>query len=298
MEDELLNYYKQIEHQDNIVSYYAIMSSSLCSFEVRVNDDYVYNYYGTGGISFAMPINPNILSAGEQTFSIKILPPKLSDGIFAKTLPKAASFKLSIKGSRITSFGGEDLETVTFELPTVLGINADGAEDQVYADAGKPIATYSGVFEAEVPYTVKGYSESLDLRDEDPDELLKEALSLSNRTGEVLVSGDYETFFKINEKKIKELAQVSYNDSLAMKEDLIVYKEINDFEDLRLNKIDNFELVFFGKGRMIGLYGTKGSKKGKPFLQVNYKRDDREKVSYFFLHLHRPKKGSPLEIIR
>ncbi len=298
MEDELLDYYKQIEHHDNMVSYNALMSSSLCSFEVRVNDDYVYNYYGTGGISFAMPINPNILSAGQQTFSIKILPPKLSDGTFAKTLPKAASFKLSIKGSRITSYGGEDLETVTFELPTVLGTNADGAEDQVYADAGKPIVTYSGTFQSEVPYKLKGYSESLDLRKEDPDELLKEVLAIYKKIGKAVVQKDFNTILSMNENKIKEMAQASYNDSLGMKEDLNTYTRLKIYDHLKLEPLDSFDIEFFGNGKMVGLYKTNSADKGEPALRINYDRDGRTKVTAYYIHLCRPEKGAPLEIIR
>ena len=298
-EQELLNYYKQIKQPTTPINYNASFYSSGCSFELRVNDDYVYNYYSTGGIGTSFPINPNILKAGKQRFSITLYPPRLTNGDFAKTLPKDASFKLDIKG---VVFDDGFVDTVddgiTFELPTKPGINDDGAETMIYADEGQPIAVYTGYFNADVEYDLVGWSESVDLRKEDPDKLLEEVLKLYKSTGRALVKGDYQTFFTLTEKKIKEIAQCWYSDSIGMIQDLKPYKKFVNYEDKKLKPLDNFSIHFFGNGKMIGLYDKSGKYKGNPSLKMSGKKNDRKKVNFLFLHLHRPKKGAPLEIIR
>ncbi|QXP59313.1 hypothetical protein [Olleya sp. HaHaR_3_96] len=299
-EQELLNYYKQIKQPTTPINYNASFYSSGCSFELRVNDDYVYNYYSTGGIGTSFPINPNILKAGKQRFSITIYPPRLTNGDFAKTLPKDASFKLDIKG---VVFDDGFVDTVddgiTFELPTKSGINDDGAETMIYADEGQPMAVYTGYFNADVDYDLVGWSESVDLRKEDPDKLLEEVLKLYKTAGRAITEGDYQTFFTLTEKKIKEIAQCWYSDSIGMIQDLKPYKEIATYDEKKLRPIDDFSVQFFGDGKMIGLYDKSGSYKGDPSLQIGYIEKESEKyVTFLFLHLHRPKKGAPLEIIR
>ncbi|QCE43121.1 hypothetical protein [Psychroserpens sp. NJDZ02] len=299
MEEELLNYYKQIKQPTTPINYNASFYSSGCSFELRVNDDYVYNYYSTGGIGTSFPINPNILKAGKQRFSITLYPPRLTNGDFAKTLPKDASFKLDIKG---VVFDDGFVDTVddgiTFELPTKPGINDDGAETMIYADEGQPIAVYTGYFNADVEYDLVGWSESVDLRKEDPDKLLEEALKLYKSAGRAITEGDYQTFFTLTEKKTKEIAQCYYSDSTGMIKNLKPYKKYALYNEKKLQPLDDFSVQFFGNGKMIGLYDNTGSYKGKPSLQMDYNKNDLEYVGYLFLHLHRPKKGAPLEIIR
>ncbi len=138
----------------------------------------------------------------------------------------------------------------------------------------------------------------MDLRDEDPDELLKEVLAVYKKIGKALIQKDFETFFSLAKNKIKELSQSSYSDSLGMKENLEPYTSIRAYDELTLEPLDNFNLEFFGNGRMVSLYKTNSQDKGEPALRINYDEDGRTKVEFFYLHLHRPKKGSPLEMIR
>ena len=94
------------------------------------------------------------------------------------------------------------------------------------------------------------------------------------------------------------MAQSSYNDSLGMKEDLNIYTKLKDYDHLELEPLDSFELKLFGNGKMVGLYKINSSDMGEPALRVNYDKDGRTRVTAYYIHLCRPEKGAPLEIIR
>ena len=301
MEEELLNYYKEVKHRDNPLSYNASFYSNGCSFELRVNDDSVFHYYDTGGVGTSFPINPNILKAGLQTFSIKLLPPRLTDGTFAKVLPKDASFKLVIDGNIFKPEGGVEVVGAPFEFvtPTKKGKNESGKTTDIFAAEGLPLAEYSGTFRADVPYTLKGWSESVDLTQEKPKELLKEVLEYNKNIGDAFLKDDYNKIYSLLGNKFKERAQYHYNDSLASIDDFNLYSKLKGLKNKELKSFDKAELKFFGNGKMVGIYDSAGKFKGDPSLKIRFTNEQgRKRVKIIFLHLHRPKPGAPLEAIR
>ena len=60
-------------------------------------------------------------------------------------------------------------------------------------------------------------------------------------------------------------------------------------------RLENYKLVFYGNGRMVALIRMDGEKKDQSALQAQLEDNSTE---IYELLLHRPKSGSPLEVIR
>ncbi len=58
-------------------NYYGVtFSSNGCNFEILVNDVPVYRFFKEGGVTSFYPINPWILSSGEQRLKVRLYPVK------------------------------------------------------------------------------------------------------------------------------------------------------------------------------------------------------------------------------
>lgn len=60
------------------------------------------------------------------------------------------------------------------ETPMDYDYDENDNEEQFYKDVGKPMIVYKGTFNTEVPYVLKGWSESVDLTKENQEKLKEE----------------------------------------------------------------------------------------------------------------------------
>lgn len=148
-------------------------------------------------------------------------------------------------------------------------------------------------FESSVPYKLNGWSNSTDLTKLNEKDLEKEVVSFYNE-----IISDY------NNKKIESIEKKYYNRQLENAQSLYSFKredseklvseinkDVNKNQDL---KLENYKLVFYGNGKVVGLVRTDGEFFGKSaFLGLT----DEDFYIYSLL-LHRPKAGTPLEVIR
>ncbi|WP_299223447.1 hypothetical protein [uncultured Aquimarina sp.] len=301
MTQEISQVYKEVKHKNEAINYQADFYNSDCSFELLINDMMVYSYYDTGGIGTSFPINYKILKPGLQTYTLRLYPQRKQDGTFMDSLVKKTSFKLAISGVRFKE-GGIDIldEGFTFNTPTKQGTNDEGAEDvPVFDGHGLPYAEYTGTFEAKVPYTMTGWSESQDLIKEDQDELLKEVITTYKKYGQAIADKDEETLFSMIYTKQKEMAQAIYADSLSVQEDLDVYRKDFSLNEYQSRLLENYKLQFFGNGKVVALIRTDDKYKGEYALHASYRnKNGRKKLLIYNVNLHRPKEGGALEIIR
>jgi hypothetical protein len=72
----------------------------------------------------------------------------------------------------------------------------------------------------------------------------------------------------------------------------------NKRKELEMQPLENFKLVFYGNGRLVTLERTDLQYRGESALMSRYKeKDDKYYRSYYYLVLHRPKRGGKLESI-
>ncbi|MFC5048287.1 hypothetical protein ACFSTE_02580 [Aquimarina hainanensis] len=300
MTQKISQIYKEVKYKNEAINYHADFYNSDCSFELLVNDMKVYSYYDTGGIGTSFPINYKILKPGIQTYTIRLYPQKKQDGSFIDSLVKKTSFKLVVSGVRFREGGIDTLdEGFTFTTPTIQGTNDEGAEDvPIFAGHGLPYVEYTGTFEAKVPYTMTGWSQSQDLTKEDPDQLLKEVIAMYKQYGQAIVDKDEETLFAMIYTKQKEMAQAVYADSTSVQEDLDKYRKYFDYNNLVIESLEKYKMQFYGNGKVVTLMRINDEHKGKNAMRVKYIEGDYYVRESLIINFHRPKAGGPLEIIR
>lgn len=253
---------------------YALSLDAAGDFQVYINDILVAYYYKNGGTSLTLPINREILGPGKQNVKIILK----SDKELDENELKYYKFRIL----KYASFDSPDYDVVV--------------DCKFDMDKNKPAKeiTQSWDFTSEVPYQVAGWSQSTVLLNEDKDALLKEVLDTYNNFKDILQKKDTGTFFaktKTRDAEIDQALNLSSSDS--KKDQIEASATIQNI--IEVLPIENYKMVFYGNGRMVSLIRTDDKNKDESALQAKLKDNSTE---IYELVLHRPKKGSPLEVIR
>ncbi|MBE7635078.1 hypothetical protein F7642_12165 [Tenacibaculum finnmarkense genomovar ulcerans] len=147
---------------------------------------------------------------------------------------------------------------------------------------------------ADLPYKIKGWSESQDLRKMDTKQLEKEVLVYYNYLWNLLNDGKMDVFVQ-EESKIKYLeAAIS---TYANKKEYyqMLYDNINNDPKTKGNMfpIENYRLAIEGEGRLVKLYRID---KENFNWNVLIRKDKKEKASTG-VRLHKPKGATSFEVI-
>jgi hypothetical protein len=268
------NYEKKMTQTMASHPLYALSLDAAGDFQVYINDILVAYYYKNGGTSLTLPINREILGSGKQNIKIVLK----SDKELDENELKYYKFRIL----KYASFDSPDYDVVV--------------DCKFNADKSKPTKeiTQAWDFTSEVPYQVTGWSQSTVLLNEDKDALLKDVLETYNNFRDILQKKDAGSFFtktKIRDAEIDKTLYLSSSDSKKDQTETSVTIQ-NIVEVL---PIDNYKMIFYGNGRMVSLIRTDEKSKDESALQAKLKDNSTE---IYELVLHRPKKGSPLEVIR
>ncbi len=253
---------------------YALSLDAAGDFQVYINDILVAYYYKNGGTSLTLPINREILGSGKQTVKIVLK----SDKELDENELKYYKFRIL----KYASFDSPDYDVVV--------------DCKFNTDENKPAKeiTQTWDFNSDVPYQVTGWSQSTVLLNEDKDALLKEVLDTYNNFRDILQKKDTGSFFtktKIRDAEIDKALYLSSSDS--KKDQSETSATIQNIVEVL--PVDNYKMVFYGNGRMVSLIRTDEKSKDESALQARLKDHSTE---IYELVLHRPKKGSPLEVVR
>jgi|SRR5690554_313134 len=303
--NELLgNLYKEVQYQNKAINYHADIFIGGCNFEVLINDFPVHSYYGDGrgAVSTSIPINTAILGPGKQTWKIRMYPVRKvweEDDVpfmtIEESISKGARAEISIEGVRYDNEGGIEKsfgKVVDFEAPLILD---SVSNRKILGDAGMPYVEYSGVFEAKVPYELKGWSEGQDLSKIDKDEMLQNLVKHYQTIREYILNSNLVEIAKEVHLSEYETAQSLF----YSKEDNIDF--LNKFiegwgrENIEMPELEYYELKFYGNGKIVTLTDKFD---GKSPLYGNYKINDSYKNTVFTLHFYLPEGESELKIIR
>lgn len=293
------NLYKDVKYKDQAVNYHAEIQIGACAFEVYVNDMYVHKYAGddgSGSVGLSAPINMNILKSGVQTWEVRVFPPEVN-GKRQMVLPEGVKVELSVEALKFRTDGVDHTAEPIVLLQTPK-MEKEGRS--VYADAGKPFMIYKGTFNAQVPYEVKGWSESVDLSKEDADVLKKELVAEYEKYRGWLNKRDLDKIAKGLEKKDKDRAQVTFYDKELNEDHMETFFDRYGADRLRMLPLENYKMVFSGNGKMVTL--ERADHIYYPALvgesTQQEKGEDKIYTMTYYMNFHRPLPGGPLEVIR
>ena len=261
--------------------YSAQYSSWNCFFEVYLNDIPEYSDYLPGRSDGNRWNFISFLSSGKQHIKIKVFP-STKENETGKTIAKDAELKIRFYWEEIDNQDRDkEITFLNFELPPV-------TMDTSYLE-------FHLAFEGSVPYSLGGWTNSVDLSKEDPIKLKQEVYSVYTAFEKAYAGGDINQVCKMLYNKQLRLGQVYYgNQPEDSKEIVDIF--INDMKMVtEVINHDDARMEFFGNGRVVGLVWYKGENRGSNGVAFETKDN---KITMYDLLLHRPQAGEPLEIIR
>ncbi len=295
--NRILELHKEKLDYTTMPQYFIEGLQSGCYYEIYVNGLIVFSHYKNVGLAnHATPINSVILKSGTQTVTVKLFPlGKIGDENYL-TLDDDTRFELEIfKRDKTTPWEGLDYDVVkTYFAPTVTG-----EDTGAFKYAGAPMYEETFTFEAEVPYELKGWSESKNLSKEEKieEEILLSLKSYSKILQEKNEEKWVEMTFHSNQEKIHS---ENYFGKEEIKRRVDEFKNIFDNEALEVQPLDKYEVIFGGNGRVVTLKSIE--RKGKSafsFIQnIDYKGKRVKVRSSRYVYFHKPKGSNKLEIIR
>ncbi|MBO0594012.1 hypothetical protein I2486_21640 [Cellulophaga sp. E16_2] len=223
---------------DSRPGYYLQVNNQNCHYDIRVNDLNVGKYFDpTSSYSVRIPLNIRILESGEQAFSLKVFP------FQGDKLSKQANLQLRLMmypdmTDKENDYGG-NVTLWEWEMPAI--------EQEL------PLFVMDTIFEAEVPFKIDILDKyALDLSTMDKDILSSEVIAL------------FET--KIKEFKNKHHDQNNWQNiyqragiQIYMSQERInelTTKPISQRPNEILQPLENFELQFYGNGKIVTLTNT------------------------------------------
>ena len=289
----------QLVTYENQPTYHANINSSACSFEFLINDMPVLSYYNKGGAATSVPINPKILSSGVQTFKIKLYPGYYKENrslIQAKSLIKDTKFNVSFSLKDWNDLGQESQTVLEFSLPSTT--NEIGIKE--FSLAGNPYFEYKGTFKASVPYSLKGWISSVDLSEENQEDLEKEVIQTYADLISKFANKNIEDIVKYNETKAFEKLQSIYSTKRSdILEAVDNYSTKFDNSSFHLKELENYKMYIFGNGKTVCLLRTDLKNKGESVVRIGYtNKENKKRLSVLSYIFHRPFENSPLVPIR
>jgi len=256
-----------------IEPYYLVdFNSSICNFEILINDMPAFLHEDGGSIASHYPINHLICQSGEQAISIKIYP--LNKEIF---LREDGFVKIKVHYYDATKSPDELIELYNYETPDLSKIKL-------------PIIEQKAIFRATVPYNLQGWYKSLKLTDI---KLIEEdAKAFYKNLYLLLKNGNNKQFIQLLKTKFTEVDAAMYLSNVNNEKDWTdILKQIQQAEMLLLDFPEVTRSVFYGNGKVINL--TRGD--GTPI--IFYQNKKQEEFGFPIL-LHKLHKNSEFEIIR
>lgn len=271
---------------------YVVHINALSPYELYLDDILIDFYYGNS-ISNTTELNPYLLKNGKHTLKIRFLP---KEGCSDKmVLPKDIIFnetaKWHIYFSKIVSDKNDPLGYSN-------SIDYKKSELKIKAPTEK-VPFWEQTWDVDVkdlPYQVKGWSESEDLRTIDKDILQKEVVEYFSFLKDLLNNGKIDEFLKLGKKEDDELDIVTY----TTPEDSKIDYQNNREKMLKtcpgnMQPFDNYEMEIYGNGRLVTLVIPNGNFRNWTAL---ISKTPRGRTTSWGILLHKPKGSNTFEIIR
>lgn len=253
--------------------YYLVdFNSSICNFEIYINDMPAFIHKEGGSIASHYPINHFVLESDKQEIKIRILPTKnnnkLNDTAFLK-------IKIFSYDSSTTNYENV-FEAFKYETPDL-------------TDKNVPSIEITSIFEAEVPYKLMGWKDSVTFKDiKGEDEIIN------------FYKNIYDSFKNENINELISTQAVKFHEidvSMYLSEDnkqelLSLFSKLNNENFILQPFPTSINIEYFGYGKVLNILRENN-------LPIIYYKNNETNEEFSFPILIRKKLGgNSFEIIR
>lgn len=255
--------------------YYLVdFNSSICNFEIYINDMPAFIHNEGGSIASHYPINHFILESGQQNIKLKVLPLKGETD-----LREDASLEIKVHFYDSSTNNYDALtEVFKFETPDL-------------SKPKLPIVELEGKFIAEVPYKIRGWKESLVLKDV---EAIKDsAVSFYNQIHQYMKLEDVDNLSRLMKTRFNEMDTSMYIRGSDNKKELSdLFKNIKSGDLVLEDFPKSTKIIIYGEGRVINVVREDNN----PIIHyVNKKTNEEFNLPLF---IHKKAKDLDFEMIR
>ena len=232
--------------------YYLVsFNSSICNYEIFVNDMPAYLHHDGGSMSSQYPINHLILEKGKQNIQIRILPLK-GEAAFRKD----AFIKIKVFYY--------DASTTNYET----NIEVFKFEEVDFSKIKLPIIEVVNGFLANVPYKIVGWQKAQEIKDKK-----NEIITFYKEIFELFKQNNIEKIFQLSKRKYEEMDKATYLENEDNKNGLkILFNQITKSELVLQNFPTKSTLIIYNNKKVCSLT----RENGEPILHFVNKKTNNE----------------------
>ncbi|MCG8894661.1 hypothetical protein G1K73_13010 [Tenacibaculum finnmarkense] len=231
--------------------YLLRINQEYCTYEVLVNDFPIYENYDLGVSATGTKINRAILKSGEQTVTLRMYPiGNLEQEAYGDEMPYYKTLK-----------GGSSMRIEVIKIPDwknydiageeiIKVVTTEGFDTNKFHGAGLPYYEFTFSFTAEVPYKNEGWSNGVDLRKVDTTILRKKIWNYFKMYQKAYEKKDINNIVNINYDNAIRNANALYKNKDKINDLWEEYNENVNTEDKEFQPLKNYELVFYGEGKI------------------------------------------------
>ena len=272
---------KQVKHYPSEPQYVMHYFNGVCNFEIYINDFKVVKSFNNESFKTSKRINPFLLSKNNQ---LKII-----------LYPRDSVNKLNLQAVldlKVNSYENTDRFSIEKQQDNLFAYHAPKDENGFFKYAGKEYFEQTVNFTLpEVPYKIEGWKDSQDLRNFDKKLLEQKVLQAYQMIQKSFKERDLDKIAQFSYNKIKDQAIAQYFDEEEVQEGWEELISIAGGDNLEFFPLENYELVFYGEGRLVGLKSKKKDKgfRGASALLCKFKREGKWVGAELDYLLHIPK---------
>ncbi|WP_315504532.1 hypothetical protein [Capnocytophaga sputigena] len=256
---------KQVKHYPSEPQYVMHYFNGVCNFEIYINDFKVVKSFNNESFKTSERINPFLLSKNNQ---LKII-----------LYPKDSVNKLNLQAGldlKVNSYENTDRFSIEKQQDKIFTYHTPEDENGFFKFAGKKYFEQTVAFTLpNVPYKIEGWKDSQDLRNFDKKLLEQKVLQAYQMIQKSFKERDLDKIAQFSYNKMKDQAIAQYFDEEEVQEGWEELISIAGADNLEFFPLENYELVFYGEGRLVGLKSKKKDKgfRGASALLCKFKRE-------------------------
>ena len=272
---------KQVKHYPSEPQYVMHYFNGVCNFEIYINDFKVVKSFNNESFKTSKRINPFLLSKNNQ---LKII-----------LYPRDSVNKLNLQAGldlKVNSYENTDRFSIEKQQSNLFIYQTPEDENGFFKYAGKEYFEQTVAFTLpDVPYKIEGWKDSQDLRNFDKKLLEQKVLQAYQMIQKSFKERDLDKIAQFSYNKMKDQAIAQYFDEEEVQEGWEELISIAGGDNLEFFPLENYELVFYGEGRLVGLKSKKKDKgfRGASALLCKFKREGKWVGAELDYLLHIPK---------
>ena len=279
---------KQVKHYPSEPQYVMHYFNGVCNFEIYINDFKVVKSFNNESFKTSERINPFLLSKNNQ---LKII-----------LYPRDSVNKLNLQAGldlKVNSYENTDRFSIEKQQSNLFIYQTPEDENGFFKYTGKEYFEQTVAFTLpDVPYKIEGWKDSQDLRNFDKKLLEQKVLQAYQMIQKSFKERDLDKIAQFSYNKMKDQAIAQYFDEEEVQEGWEELISIAGADNLEFYPLENYELVFYGEGRLVGLKSKKKDKgfRGASALLCKFKREGKWVGAELDYLLHIPKGKTEFEI--